>query len=253
MSTSYLEVVNEVLREVNVTELTSASFTNAKAIQKHVKNAVNRAYLDINNPEHEWPWLSVTTSQNDFFGNVIVETVAGQRWYTLNESRSDLNDDYHVDWENFDLTEEGVAGKSAPYTNRRLKFTAIEQWQRFHKESEDRDKGDTQQYGVPIRVIRHPNGYQFGLSPIPKGVYRIYFYAWSRPATLTADTDAFILPDQYIPVLVARARYYAWQHKEQPQQAALALEDYKKGLRGMREKEIEASPGFFVDDRIRLV
>ena len=57
----------------------------------------------------------------------------------------------------------------------------------------------------------------------------------------------------YAPVLLARARYYIWQFKDNPQAAAFALDDYKKGLRSMRSNLLEPSPFFISDDRVRFV
>ena len=38
MATTYLDITNEVLRELNEVPLTSANFTNATGIQKFVKH-----------------------------------------------------------------------------------------------------------------------------------------------------------------------------------------------------------------------
>ena len=47
MSKTYLEMANDILREVNEVSLTT--LTNAKNIQGFVKEAINRSYLDIVN------------------------------------------------------------------------------------------------------------------------------------------------------------------------------------------------------------
>jgi hypothetical protein len=57
----------------------------------------------------------------------------------------------------------------------------------------------------------------------------------------------------YSSVLLAKARYYIWQFKDNPQAAAFALDDYKKGLRSMRSNLIEPSPTYIKDDRMRFV
>lgn len=254
MTTTYLEVVNEVLGELNETELSSSNFASAKNIQATVKRLVARSYFDIYNPENKWPWLSAGPDLDGFYGNVYVETVAGQRWYDLNASRTGVDDDYGwVDWDHFTLTTNGVAGESAPYTVRKLDYMMLEDWRDYYSRQEEADAANTQVYSTPRRVIRNPNNYQFGLSGLPDKVYRVYFYAWNRPSKLVLWDDNVQLPDQYIPVLVARARYFAWQRKENPQQAALAMEDFKKGLRGMRETEIDGKPTSFTDDRVRFV
>ncbi len=77
----------------------------------------------------------------------------------------------------------------------------------------------------------------------------MHFYAYSAPTALSAYSDEIVLPDQYANVITARARYYVWQFKESPQQAAFALDDYKKGMRQMKSNLINPSPSYMTDDR----
>jgi hypothetical protein len=118
---------------------------------------------------------------------------------------------------------------------------------------ENNDDADTQQYGVPRRVIKSPDGRNFGLSPIPDKPYKIWYFAYDLPAELDAFGDAIVFPDVYRVVLIARARYYMHQFKENPQAAAFALEDYKRGLKLMKLRLMSAQPSYFKDDRVRFV
>ena len=77
----------------------------------------------------------------------------------------------------------------------------------------------------------------------------MHFYAYSAPTPLSAFGDEIVLPDQYANVITARTRYYVWQFKESPQQAAFALDDYKKGMRQMKSNLINPSPSYITDDR----
>ena len=140
MST-YLEIVNEVLDELNEVRLTSANFANATSIQRYVKEAVNRAYLDVHDVEYKWPWTATAAPQDDQFGNTFIENVSGTRWYILKAASSYINSDYgHVNWEQFTLTEEGVAGKSNPYEVRNLKLLSTEEWRDTYALSEEAKK-----------------------------------------------------------------------------------------------------------------
>jgi len=254
VSTTYLEVVNEVLSELNEVLLTASTFSNARNIQRHVKEAVNRAYFDINNPEHKWPWLASAVSIGDFYGNQSIETVNGTRWYLFNPSAVDINDDYgHIDWEHVEITTAGVVGETAPYQHEVLNYIELDEWKDHFANSEDRDESNTSIGGMPRRIFKNPDGRRFGLSPIPDKVYKIYFFAWDRPEKLNLHSDTFNLPDQFIHVLIARARYYAWQRKEQPDDANLALQEYKASIRGMRQQTIDATPDAMNDTRIRFV
>jgi len=251
---TYLEIVNEVLSEMNEVLLTSSTFTSARNIQRHVKEAVNRAYFDVNNPEHKWPWLSVGAPIGDRYGNVEVDLVDGQRWYDITSGASDINGVYgHIDWEKMELTTEGVVGETAPYINKRLNYISQEDWMDHLYEKEMKDETDQSIGAEPRYVIENHDGTRFGVSPIPDKAYKLYFYAWTRPVRLENHDSPVVIPDQYVHVLIARARYYAWQRKEQPQNVQAAYEEYKAGLKGMRQQTIDAAPEYMSDSRIRFV
>lgn len=242
-------MTNELLVEINEPEVTTIS--GALGIQKFVSNCVNRAYFDIVDAQDTWSWLSSSATQGNYNGNTYVETVAGQRWYLLKQGSSSVDTDFsNVDWDGFSLTEQGVSGKTEPYTIRNLPFVSLETWRDFYAEGEERDSSQaTPTYGVPERIIRSEDNRHFGLSPVPNGVYRIYFYAYNRPSELTNDTDVVLFPAQYKPVLLARARYFIYQFKDNIAQTQLALDEYKKGLDKMIEQLNAPQPKYIEDDR----
>ena len=250
---TYLNLTNELLRELNEVVLTSSNFGDAVGIQAHAQDCINRAYSDIVMAEPQWAFLATGESgaTDPFYGNVYVETVAGTRWYELKASSSSITADYgSVDWDNFYLTTIGVSGASSPYTSQNLKFVTTEEWKDHLRESENIDDADTQNYGEPKFVIRSPDARKFGVSPIPDKIYRVWFFAWDLPTALDAHGDATVFPDVYNPVLMARARYHFHQFKDAPQQAAFALEDYKKGLKQMRSALMNPTPKDMSTDHI---
>ena len=256
MSATYLQLTNELLHELNEVDLTAASFASARGIQKHIKECVNRAYLDIVNEEPQWPFLAVAASgtTDPYYGNVNVETIAGTRWYALKSDATSLTDSYgYIDWDNFFITTIGVDGESSPYVSKNLKYTTTEEWKDFYRASENNDDADSQNWGEPRRVIRSPDNLKFGLSPIPDKTYKIWFYAYVLPTELDAYSDQILLPNTYKSVLLARARYYVHQFKENYQAAAFAQEDYKRGLRLMKSNLMEPAPDYMKDDRKRFV
>lgn len=256
MSTSYLDLTNELLRELNEVPLTAGNFSTAIGVQQHVKDSVNRAYFDIINEEPQWPYLAVNESGevDPMYGNVYVETVAGQRYYELKPASSSITTDYgSIDWDNFYITTVGVSGETAPYDGANLRYITTEEFKDYRRVAENLDDADTQSYGIPNAVTRSPDSRKFGLSPIPDKVYRVWFYAWSLPTKLVNPTDTLVFPEVYSSVLQARARYYIWQFKDNPQAAAFALDDYKKGLRSMRSNLLEPTPTYMKDDRMRFV
>ena len=252
MATTYLELTNEVLRELNEIPLTSANFTSAVGLQQFVKDSINKSIFDIANEEPQLPFLAVGESggTDPFYGNVTVASVAGTRWYELKASSSSLKDDYaSIDWDDFYLTTINVSGETAPFVSKGLGFLSLADWKRYYRDSENVDDADAQSYGEPSRVIKSPDGRKFGLSPIPDKVYNIHFYAFDKPTKLSAHGDTVVFPEQYTNIITARTRYYIWQFKESPQQAAFAMDDYKKAMRTMKSNLINPTPRSMTDDR----
>ena len=253
MATTYLTLANETLRELNEVQLTSSNFSDAVGIQAFVKESINRALNDIANQEPQLPFFAAAASgeTDPFYGNVTVATVKGTRWYTLKSGSSSITTDYSsIDWDDFYITTISVSGESAPYVSRGLKFISLADWRRYLRDSENSDDADGQVHGEPRYVVRSPDHRKFGLSPIPDKVYNVHFYAYSKPTALSAHGDAIVLPDQYAPVILARTRYYVHQFKENLQQAAFALDDYKKGMKYMKSNLINPQPKSMTDDRI---
>jgi len=252
MATTFLTITNDVLRELNEIELTSATFSGATGIQNFVKNSINKSLKDIANEEPQLPFFAVAASgtTDPFYGNVTVATTAGTRWYLLKADSSNIISDYaSIDWDDFYITTINVSGESAPFVSKGLKFLTLDEWTRYYRDSENEDDANTAAYGEPKFVIRSPDHRKFGLSPIPDKVYNVHFYAYNAPTALSAHGDEIVLPDQYANVVTARARYYVWQFKESPQQAAFALDDYKKGIRQMKSNLINPAPKYIGDDR----
>ena len=146
MATTYLDITNEVLRELNEIPLTSANFASAVGLQQFVKDAVNKSIFDIANQEPQLPFFSAGLSgaTDPFYGNVTVETSAGTRWYLLKAGSSNLASDYgSIDWDDFYITTINVSGESAPYVSNGLKFLNLADWKRFYRDAENADDADT--------------------------------------------------------------------------------------------------------------
>jgi hypothetical protein len=242
MAKTYLALTNELLVELNEPELTAIS--SGVGVQKQVSNCVNRAYSDIVDAVDNWSWLSTDTPDDPYYGNTIVPTVVGQRWYLSKAGSTGVDGDFDsVNWDMFTLVD-----TASPYTINKLAFTTLTVWRNSYAKAEEAD-ARTAQYGVPLRVIRSSDGRRFGLSPIPDKVYNIHFFAYDRPTALSADTDEVAFPEQYKTVLLARARYYIYQFKDNIAQSQLALDEYKKGLQSMADNLNSPQPQYMSDVR----
>ena len=254
MATTYLDLTNEVLRELNEVVLTSVNFGDATGIQAFIKDSINKSIFDIANEEPQLPFFSAGASgdTDPFYGNVTVASVAGTRWYTLKAGSSSITTDFSsVDWDDFYLTTINVSGETTPFVSKGLRFLTLADWKRYYRDSENADdaEGSDASHGEPAYVIKSPDHRKFGLSPIPDKVYNVHFYAFTKPTSLAAHGDTIVLPEQYSNVITARTRYYVHQFKENIQQAAFALDEYKKNMRIMKSNLINPTPKYMTDDR----
>jgi hypothetical protein len=234
--------------------MTSGTFSSGVGIQAFVKDAINKSIFDIANEEPQLPFFSAGLSgeTDPYYGNVTVASVAGTRWYTLKADSSSITTDYaSVDWDDFYLTTINVNGESAPFVSKGLKFLTLYEWKRFYRDNENSDdaEGSDASHGEPAYVIKSPDHRKFGLSPIPNKVYNVHFYAFAKPVALSAYDDSIVMPEQYSNVITARTRYYVHQFKENIQQAAFALDEYKKNMKIMKSNLLNPGPKYMTDDR----
>ena len=242
MAKTYKAFVNELLVELNEPEVSTVA--TGVGIQKQVANVVNRAYFDIVDSVDDWSWLSADVPDDPYYGNTIVSTVVGQRWYLNKSGSTNIDTDFDsVNWDMFTLED-----TNSPYTINKLPFTTLTQWRSNYAQNEE-TSARTGSYATPVRIIRSSDGRRFGLSPIPDKVYNIHFFAYNRPTALVADTDTVLFPEQYKPVLLARARYYLYQFKDNIAQSQLALDEYKKGLQNMADNLNSPQPQYMTDVR----
>ena len=91
MASSYLVLVNNVLRDMNEVELTSSTFSSSRGVQTTVKDYVNKAISDILNSELNWPF---TRSEGS------VDVIAGKQLYSFASISSSLK---YIDFDNIFL------------------------------------------------------------------------------------------------------------------------------------------------------
>ena len=118
MATTYLDLTNEVLRELNEVVLTSVNFEVLQVFKQVCKRSINKSIFDIANEEPQLPFFSAGASgdTDPFYGNVTVATVAGTRWYTLKAGSSSITTDFSsIDWDDFYLTTINVSGETSSF------------------------------------------------------------------------------------------------------------------------------------------
>ena len=88
---------------------------------------------------------------------------------------------------------------------------------------------------MPQYVYRKPDYSSFGLTPIPdKNDYLISYDYYTTHTDLSSHDDTSIIPTRFEPVIIARARYYAFMLRSDLQNAQFANKEYQDGVKRMR-------------------
>ncbi len=219
---TYLDIVNIVLQDANEVQLTEATFTSPRGLQSFVKEAVNRALMDIVTSSLEWDWLKTGTADS----LNTVSTVSDTQWYIFKTITGNDTPYSSVDFDTF-FVDDGVD----LYNN--LPTISYDEWDTNFRE---RDENPSDQGGVPKFVIETNDENLFGLTPVPNAVFTISFRSWEDANLLVNALDTIPFQDRYFNTLVSRSRYYLWNFKENDFQSSVANQEYLQGLNRMKEQ-----------------
>ena len=215
MASSYLALINNVLRDLNEVELTSSSFGSSRGIQTAVKDYVNRAIDDIINADTEWPF---TVTAKTF------TTTAGTRLYT--RSALSTTDTKTVDFDTFTFLE------AADKKETTLEYITYSEYLDNYHERDTDPTGDSR--AIPVYVYQDPQD-NIGLSPVPdKSTYTVKYYYYATHTALSGATDTSIIPTRFETVITERAKYYAFTLRGEVQNAQLAQMQFEKSIKRMR-------------------
>lgn len=227
MSLNYLYLINAVLRDTNEVPLTETNFYSARGFHAFIKEALNRALMDVVNESTEWPWLA----------NVPLNREVSAHSSEISTDRQQAIYDFplgtlEVDWDTFIITD--MRGKTAT----QLSPISYEEWSHYGKADvlSNRSRDDL---GTPTVIYKTKDGKGFGVSPVPDKEYRIQYISWKNPEFFTNPMDVLPFPDRFYNVIISRTRYYAWLFRENVQQAQMARADYKDEIKKMKQALIK--------------
>ena len=212
MAKTYIDIVNVVLRDINEVPLTTGNFASARGLQAFVKEAVNRSLIDIVNYNDEWPWLT----------NTAIDSTASPHTHSFTTIADQVQ--YAID----------AAAPIIDYDTMRLKDPAAQS--PIHLEHATFDQvidAIPRSTRIPHTFYVTPDNAFIGLYPTPEKAYTITYVSWKTPLLLSAQTDTIPFDERFYNVLVARARYYAWQFRGNAQLASIALNEYETEIQRM--------------------
>ena len=214
MATTYLTLVNDLLRRLNEVTLAVSGdgFDTAKNVQAIAKDAINNAIREILQDGHEFPFLKTTTTQT---------LTAGTGTYDF---PTDLAS---VDWDTFYLRALTSAGNSA----KALSTVPFEQYVRFYKSVEE--NAGTGGRTVPS-VIYQTSEEKFGVTPLPDAAYVIEYVYYKTPDELSAFSSTMIIPDRFKYIVIDGAMVYMMRFRSNEQSAQIHQQKFKEGVKSMR-------------------
>lgn len=221
MSSTYVTLVNQLLRRLNEVALDTAGdgFPTVKGVQALAKDAINNSIRHILQDGHEFPFLKNTYTHT---------LTALQREYSF---QSDFST---VDWDSFFLKVH-TAEDNEP---RVLKPISYEEYlNSYRAQDETNTTGDS-----PLLVYQTYEE-KFGVSPPPNTDYSIEYVYFSFPNDLTLYTDTCIIPSRFDHIIVDGAMMYLMRFRSNDNQAQIHQNNFEKGIKSMRY--------LLLDDKLR--
>lgn len=227
MATTYMELCNQVLRQLNEVELTSSTFATTKGIHAAVRDAVRFTIDDINSKHHKWPFNIVEDQSKTL--------TAGTEVYAFES-------DYKIaDWNSFYIYNDGTLNTSY----HPLGLINRDQFLRYNR-GLDEDSA-TSGRGRPDYVF--PWYGKFGVTKSPDKAYTLKYNYWKVPTALSAYDDQTTIPSEWDRVILLGTMWYGNLIKEDEAATNMAEQKYMNALLNMRTILINENVDI-VDSRI---
>lgn len=209
--TTYLEMVNKLIRRVNEVELDSSNFASARGVHGAIKDGIVDTLDKIYQRKYKWPFLAVLQTQ---------VLTAGDQQYSWPA------DFLSVDWNSFQLQKDetlNVASKT-------LKVLQREEWYRYRRDGDTDSLPDGR--NIPVYVFSD-QGLGWGVTPNPERAYTIKYTYYKNPVRPTLYSDEILLPKEYEFVVMAGALYHMYLFYDNNERATIAKEERDVGIADM--------------------
>lgn len=210
---NFLGLVNDVNRRLNEVELTSANFATATGFYSSAKDSINSALQYLGQNQFEWPFNHFTKDQTLTAGTV--------RYAYPSDAKT-------IDFDSFRIKRNSTFNN----TTQKLQIIAYEDYLENYLDDEY-NTTNTSIRSLPKRVFRTPNQ-QYGVHPVPNYAYELVYEYYKNTVELDNATDVPVYPEQFRPVIVDGAMYYAYTFRGNTQDATLHLQKFNDGIKDMR-------------------
>jgi hypothetical protein len=211
---TYINLVNQLLRRINETELDAAGsgFLDVRNLQALSKDAINSSIREILQISQEWPFTLTTNTQTLVVGTGVYDFPA------------DLS---KVDWDTFYI-KKNETQQNEP---RKLPVITFADYLRSFRPIED--IGGATSRSVPLRIYQTQDS-KFGVTPIPDAAYDIEYRYYSFPADLTAFNDVSVIPQRFNTVVIDGAMMYLMRFRSNDQSGQIHEKKFMDGIDNMR-------------------
>ena len=212
MAYNYLELVNDLNRRVNETELSSSNFADATGFYNTAKDAINSSIRLLNQEQFQWPF--------NYLEQEDVLTAGDMRYDIPYNAKT-------IDYNTFRIKRNATLGNATV----RLKIMDYEEYLSKYVDSEYNE--DTSIRKIPTHVIRAP-GNQYIVYPSPDKDYELIYEMYSLPVDLILHSDVPSAPEAYRHIIVDGAMYYIQTFRNDNQSAQMSLQKFTEGVKNMK-------------------
>lgn len=211
MGSTYLELVNKVLRRLNEVEISESDFPSVKGIHALAKDAVKDAINAINTNRTEWPF-------NAYEHSITLQP--GVEEYPWPENYS------AADWDSFQIQ------KSDTFNIRSRTLVKInrDQWYKYRKDLDD----DSLAVGIDEpKFVSESHGRGFLVTPSPDKQYQLKYRYYINSPELENFDDKTTIPTKYDYVIATGAMYFVNMFKgdtEATDRAGSKFQEYIKDM-----------------------
>lgn len=200
--------------------MTSQQFASARGLHQFAKDTVNRVYFDIIG-EYKWPWMqsNLGTALGDL-------ELSGERSITpvTQWTQIPVSNPYKdsVDWSTIYYKDQ---------EDQKYSLTVID-WEQFEAGQEYFESHES-----PKFIVQSADGRSLGLFGFPtENVGKLYYRIWERPSAFNLSTDEIPMPDMHSNVLLDGVLHHLWSFRADTDQAQIAENRFKYGLKKMKQK-----------------
>ena len=197
---TFLSLVNKVLRHFNEVELTSSNFSSATGFQAVAKDYVNDTIREIQQTEYEWPFnwyqaeqiLTGSVKEYDLYPTGTNLTIVDSFGTAIG---TDIVPE-SVDWESFRLKRDDSL--TTEVSQKKLLVIDYDEYLTRYESSDINADTTTAAIRPPVRVYSPQSSTSFGVSPIPDGNgYTIQYEFWGYASNLSLYSDTTTIPTKF--------------------------------------------------------